>query len=306
MKASLLLAVAVAVANVVPASAAAQTFAPGFVEHTTMVDGRPIFYRIGGSGPAVILIHGFGDTGEMWAPLAPRLAAHHTVIVPDLPGLGQSRPESPSARYDMASVARTLHAFMQQLGVHREVVIGHDIGLMVAYAYAAQFPAEVTKLALMDAPIPGVGPWNQVLLSQATVQFHFFGPWAEQLVAGRERIYLNHIWDTFAFHSERLTESTRARYAASYAQPGTMHAAFSYFGGLYSDADDNATFAKTPLTMPVLAMAGEKSLGSLIADFGKAVATNVQPSIIPDSGHWLMDENPDATMAALTAFIAGS
>jgi len=167
-------------------------------------------------------------------------------------------------------------------------------------------PAEVTKLALMEAPIPGVGPWNQVLLSQATVQFHFFGPWAEQLVAGRERIYLNHIWDTFAFHSECLSESTRARYAASCVQPGTMHAAFSYFGGLYSDADDNATFAKTPLTMPMLAMAGEKSLGSLIADFGKAVATNAQASIITDSGHWLMDENPDATMAALTAFIAGS
>ena len=192
MKPVLLFAAALLLAAV-STSAATQTFAPGFSERIVSAGGRTIYYRIGGSGPAVVLLHGFGDTGQMWAPLAPRLAVNHTVIVPDLPGLGLSRPESASARYDMASVARSIHALMLQLGIHRAAVVGHDIGLMVAYAYAAQFPSEVSKLALIDAPIPGVGPWVKVLLIQDTPQFHLFGPYAERLVAGHERLYLDHI-----------------------------------------------------------------------------------------------------------------
>lgn len=304
MRMAMFLPMAVAIVSLAPTPAASQEFAPGFVEHTTIVEGRTIFYRVGGSGPTVVLLHGFGDTGDMWAPLAPRLARSYTVIVPDLPGLGQSRPEASTARYDMASVAVLMHAFMLQIGVRREAIVAHDIGLMVAYAYAAQFPSEVTKLALMDAPIPGVGPWEQVLLSQATVQFHFFGKYAEELTAGRERIYLDHIWDTFAYHPDRVTGATRTRYAASYAQPGNMHAAFSYFAGFYDDAHDNVSFAKTPLPMPVLAMGGEKSLGALMPEFAKAVAVNVQTSVIPDAGHWLMDENASATMDAIVRFLS--
>jgi pimeloyl-ACP methyl ester carboxylesterase len=289
-----------------PSQSDAQTspFGPGFTEKTVTIGGRPVHYSIGGTGTTVLLVHGYGDTGEMWAPLTPALAKDHQVIVPDLPGLGQSRPESPTSPYDMASVARTLHGLMVQLNVPRAAVVGHDIGLMVSYAYAAQYPNEVTKLAVMDAPIPGVGPWQQVLLMPAIWHFHFNGKYAEQLTDGRERIYLNRIWDDFAFHPERVTEAARTRYAASYAQPGNMHAGFSYFAGFYKDADDNAKFAKTPLTMPVLAMGGEKSFGTLMPQFAKAVAKNVQASVIPDSGHWLMDENPTATSAALIRFLA--
>ena len=294
----------VAAAAPLPSSAAA--FAPGFSERTVTAGGRAVHYRIGGSGPVVLLLHGYGDTGEMWAPLAPVLARTHRVIVPDLPGLGASRPQGASAKYDMASVARTIHALMAQLGVPSEAVVGHDIGLMVAYAYAAQYPSEVTKLALMDAPIPGVGPWQQVLLQPAIWHFHFNGKYAEQLTAGRERIYLNRIWDDFAYHPERVTEAARMRYAASYAQPGNMHAGFSYFAGFYTDADDNAKFAKTPLTMPVLAMGGEKSFGTLMPQFAKAVATDVSTAVIPDAGHWLMEENPRATIAALRGFLDSS
>jgi pimeloyl-ACP methyl ester carboxylesterase len=269
------------------------TFAPGFSEKTVTVAGRVVHYRIGGSGPTVLLIHGYADTGEMWVPLAPALAKNHQVIVPDLPGLGESRPQSPSANYEMATVARSLHALMTTLNVRRAAVVGHDIGLMIAYAYAAQFPKEVTKLALMDAPIPGVGPWQQVLLMPAIWHFHFNGKYAEQLTAGRERIYLNRIWDDFAFHPDRVTEAARTRYAG-----------FSYFAGFYKDADANVKFAKRPLTMPVLAMGGEKSFGALMPQFARAVATNVQTSVIPDSGHWLMDENPRATSAALIRFLS--
>ena len=292
----------------IPASGSAQVtaFAPGFVEHTVRVDGRAVHYRIGGSGPAVLLVHGYGDTGQMWAPLAPALARHHLVVVPDLPGLGASRPQAATAHYDMASTARTLHALMTSLHVSSAAVVGHDIGLMAAYAYAAQFPNEVTKLALMDAPVPGVGPWQEVLLMPGVWHFHFNGKYAEQLTAGRERIYLNRIWDDFAFHPERVTEAKRAYYAASYAQPGNMHAGFSYFAAFYTDADQNVAFAKTPLTMPVLAMGGAKSFGALMPKFAAAVATNVQTVVIPDAGHWLMDENPVATDAALIRFLDGA
>lgn len=279
-------------------------FVPGFTERTVNVGGRLVHYRIAGSGPAILLLHGYGDTGEMWRPIAPRLAQSYRVIIPDLPGLGASRPQNPKGPYDMAAVARTLHGLMVSLGVHREAVVGHDIGLMAAYAYAAQFPSEVTKLALMDAPIPGVGPWNEVLLMPAIWHFHFNGKYAEQLTAGRERIYLNRIWDDFAYHPARITDATRTYYAASYAQPGNMHAGFSYFAAFYTDADQNAAFAKTPLTMPVLAMGGEKSFGTLMPQFANAVASNVQTSVIPDAGHWLMEENPRATIAALVQFLA--
>lgn len=279
------------------------SFAPGFSEHTIVIGGRPVYYRIGGTGPAVLLLHGYGDTGDMWQPLAPLLGKTHRVIVPDLPGLGQSRPQRYNAPYDMASIARTLHGLMLALNVHREAVVGHDIGLMAAYAYAAQFPTEVTRLAIMDAPIPGVGPWQQVLLLPGVWHFHFHGKYAEELTAGRERIYLDRIWDDFAYHPERVTNAKRTRYAASYAQPGNMHAGFSYFAGFDTDAVQNVAFAKTPLPMPVLAMGGSKSFGALMPKFASAVATNVTTSVIPDSGHWLMDENTSATDAALLAFL---
>ena len=299
-----LAALTVLLSGLDPTPASASEFALGFTNHTTRADGRVFFYRVGGSGPVVVLLHGYADTGDMWASLVPMLARHYRVIVPGLPGLGRSRPEAWNAHYDVASVARSLHAFLVQLHVRREAIVAHDIGLMVAYAYAAQYRTQVTKLALIDAPIPGVGPWQQVLLVPATWHFHFYGKYAEELVAGRERIYLDRIWDDFAAHPERITEARRERYAASYAQPGNMHAGFEYFKNFDVDADENREFAKIPLTMPVLAMGGAKSFSKLMPEFVRAVATNVTTSVIPDSGHWVMDENPHATEAALSHFLS--
>jgi pimeloyl-ACP methyl ester carboxylesterase len=304
MKAVLLLVAAFAVATGNARADSKPQFAPGFSTHTVQAGGRTIYYRIGGSGPAVLLLHGYGDTGQMWSAFAPLLAKTHTVIVPDLPGLGNSRPESPTARYDMPSVARSIHALMLQLNVRREAIVGHDIGLMAAYAYAAQFRGDVTKLALMDAPLPGLGPWQTVLLLPGVWHFHFYGPYAEQLVAGRERIYLDWLWNRFALHPERIVPAERAEIAASYAQPGVMRVGFTYFEDFDADATAFVSFAKTPLQIPVLAMGGEKSMGPLMPQFAKAAAANVQTSVIPDSGHWLMDENPSATIAALTAFLS--
>jgi pimeloyl-ACP methyl ester carboxylesterase len=262
-----------------------------------------MYYRIGGSGQAVLLLHGYGDTGQMWSALAPVLAKTHTVIVPDLPGLGNSRPENPTAKYDMASVARSIHSLMQRLNIRREAVVGHDIGLIVAYAYAAQFRSDVSKLVLMDGPIPGVGPWQTVLLFPGTWHFHFYGAYAERLTAGRERIYLDWLWDRFAFHPERIGSAERSAIAASYAQPGTMRVGFTYFKDFDADASADAAFAKIPLRMPVLAIGGQKSFAPLMPAFAKAVAVDVRTIVIPDSGHWLMDENPAATIAALSAFL---
>jgi pimeloyl-ACP methyl ester carboxylesterase len=304
MKAAFLLVAAFAVAAGTARAATEPQFAPGFSTHTVQAGGRTIYYRIGGSGPAVLLLHGYGDTGQMWASFAAMLAKSHTVIVPDLPGLGNSRPENPNAQYDKASVARSIHALMSQLKIGREAVVGHDIGLMVAYAYAAQFRHDVTRLALMDAPIPGVGPWQTVLLIPGTWHFHFYGPYAERLTAGRERIYLDWVWDRFALHPERISRAERAETAAAYAQPGAMRVGFSYFKDFDADSIADVAFAKTPLQIPVLAMGGAKSMGPLMPGFAKAVAVNVRTSVIPDSGHWLLDENPSATIAALSAFLS--
>jgi pimeloyl-ACP methyl ester carboxylesterase len=304
----LLLALVLAVATVPVGSVRAESphpeaFGPEFRSHTVVAGGRVIHYRSGGSGPVVLLLHGFADTGEMWIPLAPQLARHYRVIIPDLPGLGQSRPAPANARYDMATVARSIHALMLALHVRREAIVSHDIGLMLAYAYAAQYRTDVTKLALIDAPVPGLGPWQQTLLMPGVWHFHFFGTYAEELVAGRERIYLNRIWDDFAAHPERITNAKRTFYAASYAQPGNMHAGFGYFAAFYHDADQNVAFAKTPLTIPVLAMGGAKSFGGLEPQFARALATNVQTSNIPDCGHWIEDECPAAANAILIRFL---
>jgi pimeloyl-ACP methyl ester carboxylesterase len=304
--AAVTIAVVTAGSAIATSAQEATAFAPGFSERTVTIAGRPVKFRVGGTGPAVLLVHGYGDTGDMWRPLAPLLAKTHQVIVPDLPGLGDSRPESRTAPYDMAAIARVLHGMMLSLHVRREAIVSHDIGLMAAYAYAAQYPRDVTRLVLMDAPIPGVGPWQQILPTPALWHFNFYGKYAEALVDGRERIYLDRIWDAFAYHPERITETTRAHYAQSYAQPGNMHAGFSYFQAFSTDAKQNVAFAKTPLAMPVLAMGGAKSFGSLEPAFARAVATNVQVSVIPDAGHWLMDENPKATMAVLVRFLSGS
>jgi pimeloyl-ACP methyl ester carboxylesterase len=303
-----LLVGAFAAAAVQPGAVRAETtpigsFGPQFTAHTVVAGGRVIHYRSGGSGRAVVLLHGFADTGEMWIPLAPQLVGHYRVIIPDLPGLGQSRPAPANARYDMATVARSLHALLLSLHVRREAIVSHDIGLMLAYAYAAQYRNEVTKLALIDAPVPGLGPWQQTLLMPGVWHFNFHGKYAEELVAGRERIYLNRIWDDFAAHPDRIANAKRTFYAASYAQPGNMHAGFSYFAAFSQDAGQNVAFAKRPLSIPVLAMGGAKSFGGLEPQFARALATSVITSNLPDCGHWIEDECPASANAIILQFL---
>lgn len=262
-----------------------------------------IYVRVGGKGPAVLLLHGYGETGEMWGPLAAALMKDRTVVVPDLRGLGLS--SKPASGYDKASQARDdIRLVLQTLGIDRVAIVAHDIGNMVAYAYAAQFPGDTEKLAVIDAPLPGIGPWEQILRNPLLWHFNFRGPDAERLVAGRERIYLDRFWNEFSADPKKFGEAARAFYAERYAAPFGMRAGFAQFGAFGQDEADNKRFAETRLTMPVLALGGEKSFGLTMAVVMRAVATDVTEGVVPDAGHWIMEENPAATVALVLDFLS--
>ena len=283
-------------------SARAGKVPAGFIEHDAEVNGVRIHYSIGGKGSPVVLLHGYAQTSHMWNPIMPLLAQSHTVIVPDLRGAGgSSKPES---GYDKKNMAVDIHALVSSLGFKRANIVGHDIGLMVAYAYAAQFPQETERLVLMDAFLPGIGDWKNVWLMRDLWHFHFHGEVPLALVKGRERTYFEHFWNDFAADPKHsVSEADRRIYAKAYAQPGGMRAGFEYFKSFERDAKDFAELGATPLSMPVLVLGGEKSGGEFLIAQTKLVASNVQGKIISGSGHWLMDEAPQAAIPTLTTFL---
>ncbi len=264
-------------------------------------DGATLHVRVGGHGPAVVLIHGFGDTGDMWAPLAAELSHDHTVIVPDLRGMGLS--SHPADGYDKRTQAADIRAVLTQLGVDHSAVVGHDIGTMVAYAYAARYPDKTDRLVVMDAPVPGIPPWDEIVRSPKLWHFSFGGPDAERLVAGRERIYLDRFWNEFAGDPSKIDEATREHYTKFYGLPGAMHSAFAQFLSIPQDAEDNKKSMATKLTMPVLAIGGAKSFGANEAVVMRNAASNVTELVIPNAGHWLMEEQPDATIKVVRNFL---
>lgn len=262
-----------------------------------------IHVRVGGSGPAVVLLHGYGDTGDMWAPLAAELAGNHTVIVPDLRGLGLS--SKPPSGYDKKTQARDVAGVLNALTITTADLVTHDIGNMVGFAFAAAYPDRVTRFVIMDAPVPGIGPWEEILKNPLLWHFRFGGPDMERLVAGRERIYLDRFWNEFSADPKRWTEEMRNHYAALYALPGAMRAGFSQFAAFDQDAIDNRAWltAGGRLKMPMLAIGGEKSFGLQMAEVMKSAADKVEGASIPDAGHWLMEEQPQATIAAIRSFL---
>jgi pimeloyl-ACP methyl ester carboxylesterase len=282
--------------------AAIQPFPAEFKTETIATNGARIYVRVGGSGPAVVLLHGYGETGDMWAPLAGRLSRGHTVIVPDLRGLGRS--SRPAGGYDKKTQGEDVAGVLDALKIDKVDLVTHDIGNMVGYAFAAEHPEQVKKFVIIDAPLPGVGPWDDIIRSHALWHFSFYGPDAERLVKGRERIYLDRFWNEFSADPKKFDEASRAHYAKLYAQPGAMHAGFEQFKAFDQDATDNKAFvAKGMLTMPVLAVGGEKSFGPMMATVMRAAATNVQVAVVPNSGHWVMEENPAATITLVEDFL---
>jgi pimeloyl-ACP methyl ester carboxylesterase len=284
------------------ALAAIQPFPANFGTLDVVTNDTQIFVRAGGDGPAVLLLHGYGETGDMWAPLAAQLARNHTVIVPDLRGLGLS--SRPAGGYDKKTQAEDIAGVLDKLKIDKVDLVTHDIGNMVGYAFAAQHPERVKKFVVIDAPLPGIGPWDDIVRSHALWHFSFYGPDAERLVKGRERIYLDRFWNEFSADPKKFDEASREHYAKLYAAAGAMHAGFEQFKAFDQDAADNKAFvAKGMLTMPVLAIGGEKSFGPMMGTVMRAAATNVQTAIVPDSGHWVMEENPAAMIKLIEDFL---
>jgi pimeloyl-ACP methyl ester carboxylesterase len=287
----------------VAASAAVTPFSPAFKTQMISTNGTQLYVRVGGKGPAVVLLHGFGDTGDMWAPIVAKLVKDHTVIVPDLRGMGLSA--HPDTGYTKKNEAADIAGVMDALHITKAELVTHDIGNMVGYALAAQWPARITKWVVIDAPLPGVGNWAAQLSNPKTWHFNFHGPDEERLVAGRERIYLDRFWNELSADPKKIDEATRAHYAALYAKPHAIHDAFEQFVAFPQDGIDNRAFlAKGKLTMPVLALGGEKSYGTHMADELKFVASNVKGGVVPASGHWIMEENPEATTKLVLDFLA--
>ena len=275
----------------------------GFRTEKIATRGATIHLRVGGSGPAVVLLHGFGTTGDMWAPVAADLVRDHRVVVPDLRGMGLS--SKPEGGYDKKTQGQDIADVLDSLKVPKVDLVTHDIGNMVGYAFAAQFPTRVTRWVAMDAPIPGIGPWEEILKNPLLWHFNFRGPDVERLVAGRERIYLDRFWNEFSAHPRRFNEGLRQHYAALYALPGAMRAAFNQFAAFGQDAQDNQELLAKGgmLRMPVLAVGAEKFFGTMMAETLRFTATDVRPLVIADAGHWLMEEQPVATVEAIRTFL---
>jgi pimeloyl-ACP methyl ester carboxylesterase len=290
---------------VVPVSSAAQAFSfPGFAVREIATNGVTIHVRHGGSGSAVVLLHGYGETGDMWAAQAMDLARDHTVIVPDLRGLGLS--SKPAVGFDKKTQAEDVDGVLTALDVRQADVVAHDIGNMVAFQFAARHPDRVRRLVLIDAPVPGVGPWEEVLKNPLLWHFRFGGPDMERLVAGRERIYLDRFWNEFSASPDRFSEGARRHYATLYALPGAMRSGFAQFAAFDQDAIDNREFlARNRLKMPILAVGGQKSFGPMMATVMRAAGDDVTEGIVPDSGHWIMEENPQATVKLVRDFLTG-
>ena len=272
------------------------------VSRTAEINRVKLHYLSAGHGAPLILLHGYAETSRMWKPIIPDLAKRFTVIAPDLPGIGDS--DIPADGLDMKSAAIRVHDLAKSLGVQKAEVVGHDIGLMVAYAYAAQFPTEVTKLVLMDAFLPGVEGWESVYNNPHIWHFRFNGPTPEALVKGRERTYFDYFWNDFAADKNHsIPEADREAYAAAYARPGRMHAGWAYFVSFLQAAQDFAQLSQTKLTMPVLSIGGDKANGVALGQQVKLVATDATVIVLKNTGHWIMEERPKETSDALMKFL---
>jgi pimeloyl-ACP methyl ester carboxylesterase len=278
-------------------------FPPSFHTETIATNGTRLFVRVGGKGPAALLLHGFGDTGDMWAPLATDLAKDHLVIVPDLRGMGLS--EHPDVGYTKKNQAIDIAGMMDALKVSTTALVTHDIGNMVGYALAAQYPSRISRWVVIDAPLPGIGNWDTIVLSPLLWHFNFRGPDVERLVQGRERIYLDRFWNELSADPKKIDEPTREHYASIYAQPHAMHDAFEQFAAFNQDATDNKALLAQggKLKMPILALGAEKSSGDGQAVELRFVCSNVTGGIVPNSGHWIMEENPQATVRLVSEFL---
>jgi pimeloyl-ACP methyl ester carboxylesterase len=272
----------------------------GFKNQYAMVNGVNIHYVIGGKGEPLLLVHGFGQNWYMWNRLLPELSMHFTVIAPDLRGVGESG--KPAGGYDKKNMAVDMHELMTKLGYQHINLAGHDIGMIVAYAYAAQFSGDVKKIAFMDALLPGIEPvWSQV--KAHAWWFGFFAkPHSGEIVSGKVGLFFADFWPTVGYHNDAFTQAERNEFIRAYSVPGATTGAFHWFGEFSQDAIDDVEFMKNKLPMPLLAMGSEHFAGSFLADHSRLVASDVHEVIIKDSGHWMVQEQTAQVQKALLDF----
>jgi pimeloyl-ACP methyl ester carboxylesterase len=254
-------------------------------------------------------LHGVPETWYEWRHIMPALAKNYTVIVPDLRGLGDS--SKPVTGYDGNTTAEDIYQLLTQLGVNEKIrLVGHDIGVHTAYAYAAAHPNNVSKLVILDVPVPGFYPPPSTHPSPPFenccwwVSFHQVPDIPEALTAGKEREYLSQFYTTFAYNPEAITEADIDRYVSKYSEPGGMRSFFEYYRAFSINEEQNKEHSKVKLTMPVLALGGEYSLGNASLISMKSLATDVRGGIVPFSGHWIPEERPDYLVKELTAFFS--
>jgi pimeloyl-ACP methyl ester carboxylesterase len=285
------------------AAASGHAESPAIAARDAKIDNVQLHYLTAGHGPAVVLLHGYTQTSRMWRPIIPMLAEKFTVIAPDLPGIGDSSIPADN-EISMIVAARQIHDLVRSLKIDKARAVGHDIGLMVAYAYAAQFPTETEKLAVMDAFLPGVPGWEPIYDNPNVWHFRFTGEYPEKLVQGRERTYFEYFWNVLAADkTHSIPEADRAAYTQAYSRPRRMHAGWAYFASWPQLAKDFAQLSQTKLTMPVLSIGGDKSLGNELAEQMKLVANDVTVVVLKDTGHWISEERPKETTDALTKFL---
>src|ERR1051326_5560567 len=279
-----------------------------FSHHTTSVNGIQLHYVIGGHGDPVVLLHGWPETWYAWHKVMPALAKTYTVIAPDLRGLGDS--SKPLTGYDGKTLAEDMHQLVTKLGFKTIFLVGHDIGSPVSYSYAAAHPTEVKRLVVMELTIPGFAPPGRPPLWWGI--FHQTPDLPEALVQGKELIFLPCFYHNFSFNPAAITQADINEYVSHYSAPGGMRAGFEYYRAFPQDAIENMNYSKTKLTMPVLALGG-----GYIPTFGgnitmptivygmKILAQNVQGIKVPNSGHFIPEEQPDFVVKILNNFFSG-
>jgi pimeloyl-ACP methyl ester carboxylesterase len=280
-----------------------------FSHHTASVNGIQLHYVIGGQGEPVVLLHGWPETWYAWHKVMPALAKNYTVIAPDLRGIGDS--SKPLTGYDGKTVAEDIHQLVGKLGFKTIFLVGHDIGVLIAYPYAAEHPAEVKKLAVWEAPIPGFAPPGRPPLWW--IPFHQTPDVPEALVQGKEMMYLSWFYHNLAYNPATITQADINEYVSHYSAPGGMRAGFEYYRAIPQDAIQNQNYSKTKITMPVLTLqggyipvfGGNVTMSSI--EYGmKILAQNVTGITVPNSGHWIQEEQPVFLVKLLNNFFSGN
>lgn len=275
--------------------------------HYASLPGLRLHYAIAGAGEPVLLIHGFPQTWQEWRGVMPALAARYTVIAPDYRGAGDS--DRPQGGYDKHTMMQDLRALVQHLGHRRVRVVGHDIGAMIAYRYAAMHPDEVQQLVLMDAPVPGTAALAQVRAMPRAwhANFHNVRDLPELLVAGREREYLTLFFRSRMTRPDAMTDADIDAYVRAYAAPGAMRAGFELYRAWDQDAQDNQACLARKLDMPVLVLgAGASASGGLLEGMMHEIAHHGRFERVDGAGHWLCEESPRIVERHLLDFFASA